>query len=222
MINNKAYIGYARNIEDRFATHKSRAFYENKEYEKTLYRAFRKYGLENFKFEVLLECEVEALANNEILLIKKYDTYKNGYNETEGGEGVSNIGESHPNSTFKESDIIDIRTRYSKRERKMEVRELYPEIGDSGFNKAWKGETWKHIMPEVYTKENIEFHSSNTAMSGSKNGRTKMTEKEVYEIRVRRKNGESWSEVYKDYSEKLTSGSFKNIWSYQNWKNVIV
>lgn len=221
-LNGKAYIGYAKDIEDRFKTHKSRAFYENKEYNKTLYRAFRKYGLDNFDFKVLLECEEGELKAKEIELIAKHRTYTDGYNETCGGEGVSSIGENHPNSKLTERDIINIRTRYANRERKMEVRKLYPNIGDSGFNKVWKGETWKHIMPEVYSEENIEFHKLNTAMVGSNNGRTKLSEQDVYTIRTRKKNGENWSVVYEDYKDRLTSGSFKNIWSYQNWKSVIV
>lgn len=41
-----------------------------------------------------------------------------------------------------------------------------------------------------------------------------MTEQDVYQIRLRRKNGENIREVYKNYSDKLTYGSFTNIWSY--------
>ena len=77
-------------------------------------------------------------------------------------------------------------------------------------------------MDEVYTPENKEFHKHNTANNGSKNGRSRLTEEEVRDIRMRRKNGEILSEVYKDYSNKLTYGSFTNVWTYQNWKNIIV
>ena len=28
--------------------------------------------------------------------------------------------------------------------------------------------------------------------------------------------------AYEDYKDKLTKGSFTNIWSYQNWKNITV
>ena len=57
-INHKVYIGLSNNIEKRWKTHKQRAFSENdKEYNKHLYRAFRKYGLENFTFEVIEEID---------------------------------------------------------------------------------------------------------------------------------------------------------------------
>ena len=77
-------------------------------------------------------------------------------------------------------------------------------------------------MPEVYTEENKEFHKHNTANSGSQNGRSKLTEQEVFNIRTRRKNGEKLSDVYADYSDRMTYKSFSNVWTYQNWKNIIV
>lgn len=71
-------------------------------------------------------------------------------------------------------------------------------------------------MPEVYTDFNIHYHKCNTGNKGSLNGRAKLTEDDVYNIRLRRKNGEKRGEVYKDYQNKITKGSFNNIWSYQN------
>ena len=77
-------------------------------------------------------------------------------------------------------------------------------------------------MPEVYTEENKNFHKHNTSNCGSSNGRSRLNEQEVYEIRIRRKNGEKLMDVYQDYSDKLTYKSFTNVWTYQNWKNIIV
>ena len=77
-------------------------------------------------------------------------------------------------------------------------------------------------MPEVFTEENKNFHKHNTSNNGSKNGRSRLNENDVYQIRLRRKNGENIREVYKDYSNKITYGSFTNVWTYQNWKNIIV
>ena len=55
-INNKLYIGITKDFTERIKYHKQRAFQEkHKEYDKVLYRAFRKYGLENFEFEILEE-----------------------------------------------------------------------------------------------------------------------------------------------------------------------
>lgn len=224
LLNEQSYIGLSVNIEKRWLKHKSNyQNLNNKEYEKTLYRAFRKYGIENFSFEVLEECDQTELSNREIYWISYYNTFANGYNETPGGEIICIGGENHPNHKLTEKDIKIIRNYYNNKARKKDIFTLYKDrIGESGFNKIWKGETWKNIMPEVYTEENKKFHKNNTANKGSSNGRSKMTEQEVYEIRLRRKNGENIQEVYKDYNNKLTYGSFVNIWSYQNWKDIIV
>lgn len=77
-------------------------------------------------------------------------------------------------------------------------------------------------MPEVYTSENKAFHKHNTSNSGSRNGRSKLNENDVRIIRLRRKNKEKLLDVYQDYCDKITYGSFTNIWTYQNWKNIIV
>ena len=85
-INNKCYIGRAININRRWTVHKRRAIIPNKEYDKYLYRAFRKYGIENFSFEVLEECSKEELDEKEKQYILQYHSYIDtyGYNETCG------------------------------------------------------------------------------------------------------------------------------------------
>lgn len=219
-INGNSYIGLSTDIKRRWKDHKSE-YNWNRESKKPLYQAFKKYGIQNFTFEVLEECFPEELSNKEKYYIELYDTYKNGYNSTSGGEDYN--GEGHPKHKLNQDDIIDIRTRYNNLERKNEVYELYKDrISESGFHKIWNYETWKGIMEEVYTNENRIFHSHNTSNKGSKNGRSKLTENDVKNIRLRRKNGEKLSIVYKDYSDKLTYKSFTNVWTYQNWKDIIV
>ena len=223
-INGQSYIGLSVDIEERWYKHKTNyKNVDNKEYEKTLYRAFRKYGLNNFTFEVIEECEKEDLPNKEIFWISFYNTYADGYNETPGGEVICVGGEKHPNHKLSEEDVRIIRNYYNNKARKSDIYSLYKDrIGESGFHKIWNGNTWKSIMPEVYTEENKEFHKHNTANNGSKNGRSRLTEEDVQAIRLRRKNGEKLLDVYQDYADKLTYGSFTNVWTYQNWKNIIV
>lgn len=54
---------------------------------KVLYRAFIKYGIENFTFEVVEECKRNKLDSREQYWIKKLKSYSNGYNMTKGGQG---------------------------------------------------------------------------------------------------------------------------------------
>lgn len=220
LINGNSYIGLSTHIEDRWKYHQTKYNWE-REKDKTLYQAFIKYGVENFSFEILEECLPEELSEKEKFYINKYNTYKNGYNMTAGGE--DNQGESHPKHKLTKEDIIDIRTRYDNLERRYEVYQLYKDkIGESGFSKIWKGETWKTIMMEVYTEQNKQYHLHDTANKGSMNGRARLNENDVKNIRLRRKNGEQLKEVYKDYQDKVTYGSFTNVWTYQNWKNIVV
>ena len=219
-LNGHSYIGQSIHIEHRWQEHKSQYNWERKP-NKPLYLAFSKYGIENFTFEVLEECESNKLNIKEKEWIEHYDTYKNGYNQTCGGE--NNYGDNHPGHKLTSEDVVNIRIRYNNHERRKDVFLDYNNrIGESGFNKIWKGETWKNILPEVYTDENKLFHKNNTGNIGSSNGRARLNEEDVKQIRLRRKNGENIREVYKDYQDKLTYGSFTNVWTYQNWKNIVV
>ncbi len=52
------------------------------------HKAIKKHGREDFKWEIIAECiSLEELNRTEVEMIKKYDTFGNGYNLTEGGEG---------------------------------------------------------------------------------------------------------------------------------------
>lgn len=83
-INNKSYVGQSRNIEKRWSDHRA----SNLDY--PLYRAFKKYGIENFSFYILQECLPEDLDRKEIHWIKKMNSLSpNGYNILDGGK--SNI-----------------------------------------------------------------------------------------------------------------------------------
>lgn len=82
-VNNKKYIGITtRSIEERFEEHckaKSGIGY-----------AIRKHGRSNFKITELEYAEdQEELIELEMENIKKYKTFKTGYNQTIGGEGVN-------------------------------------------------------------------------------------------------------------------------------------
>lgn len=221
-INNKSYIGLSIDIENRIKAHFSRAFTRDREYDKLLYRAIRKHGVESFSWRVLELCEEKELEQKEISWIEKFDTYKNGYNETIGGEiGNMQKGEQHSRSKLTEAEVRDIRTRYNNLERHMEVYEKYKhKIGKSGFGKVWRGESWKHIMMEVYTEENKNFHKNNSAMKGSTNGRAILTEDEVLSIWKRKENGETAKKVYEDYKDRMAFGSFFNTYSGYNWKHL--
>lgn len=90
-INGKCYIGKSVDIHDRWIRHHSRAFQENdRQYNCYLYRSIRKYGLDNFTFEVIEECSFDELNDKEIFYIDFYNSFNRdyGYNMTRGGDGA--------------------------------------------------------------------------------------------------------------------------------------
>lgn len=87
IINNKKYIGSTiKKPNIRYNQHIYNAFHENThQYNYPLYQAIRKYGLDNFEFEVLLskDCDEATIRKIEAEYIKKYNTLSpNGYNQT--------------------------------------------------------------------------------------------------------------------------------------------
>ena len=94
LINNKIYIGQSTDIKSRWIAEKTKAFNDNSNiYDTVLSRAFRKYGLNNFKFEILEECKVEELDEKEKYYIYYYNSLVPfGYNVAQGGKNNS----SHP------------------------------------------------------------------------------------------------------------------------------
>lgn len=91
LINNKSYIGQSINIEKRWYEHKYKSQCNNdNSFNSILHMAFRKYGIENFKIEVIEELKTpEQLDEKERYYINFYNTITPyGYNILEGGQKI--------------------------------------------------------------------------------------------------------------------------------------
>ena len=86
-INEKLYIGQSKNLNCRKKQHLKNAFNpNNRDYDCLFHRAIRKYGIDNFIFEVLEECDISDLNNREKYYIKECNSMMPfGYNMTIGG-----------------------------------------------------------------------------------------------------------------------------------------
>ena len=91
-VNSKCYVGQAIKLRNRLKSHISN--YTNKRYDNPLYRAFNKYGLDKFTYQLLDVLEEndykEARKQLDILEIKyieTYNSYNKGYNQTKGDDG---------------------------------------------------------------------------------------------------------------------------------------
>lgn len=85
-LNGHCYVGQSVDIHRRWRQHREAA--KNNEYA-PLYLTMRKYGIENFDFSILEECEIEELDNKEIQYIEQFNSYSQGYNQTRGGSQYS-------------------------------------------------------------------------------------------------------------------------------------
>lgn len=98
-VNNKIYVGKtATTIANRWLHHLDA--YKNFDWH--LYRAMRKYGIDQFLIEQIEECDNEIINEREIYWIEKLDTFHNGYNSTLGGEGRKQISREEVIKLWKE------------------------------------------------------------------------------------------------------------------------
>lgn len=199
LTNGKNYIGQSINILRRKAEH----FYNNYYCTSLIDQAIQKKGKDNFTFDIIEECEKDQLNNREKYWIEYYDSFNNGYNCTKGGQN-----EYCGRRKITPEDVINIRTAYNNHEDWYEVYLKYKDtLSIDGFKHIWQGNRWKDIMPEVYTKENKEYYR----LKGQfKKGDGNLTNAEVINIRKRYVN-ETAEQIWQDYKEKYTLGSFKQI-----------
>lgn len=120
-INHKVYIGQSKDIYARFVRHVSSKFSKN-----DLYKDFKKFGLNNFSFEILKE--TYDLDYWEIFLIRIYKSAnpKFGYNLTVGGHELN--GELNPFYGKHHSKItneINAQKHFCKRIRCIETGEIF-------------------------------------------------------------------------------------------------
>lgn len=109
MQNGKVYVGQSTNMNKRIVAHRKHAFNSNDwntKYEYPLYRAIRKYGLNNFYVGVLCKCSTEQLDKIEESYIELLDSANpiNGYNVMS-----QVIGDNRGGIKFNKDIISDIK-----------------------------------------------------------------------------------------------------------------
>ena len=232
-INQKCYIGQSVNIKARQYNHKSAAFNKQaSDYNSQFHQAIRKYGLENFEFEIVAtltekEYSKETLNQLEKFFIEYYNSYKNGYNATPGGEENplrSQSGSKNGRALLNEDDVRYIRECYNAH---IPFKQIYKEyknkISKRGLQKVWWFETWKNICPEYHTEENKYWHSHNAKANNSKvaaNNKRAFSEKEVKEMRQDYDNGMSPKQVWLKYAPDKAWSTVYNIIIRNTYKDI--
>lgn len=177
-INNKVYIGITQSIEKRRIQH------FNCKKHHPLYNAIRKYGKDNFTFEVIdTSNDRKVLCELEKYYIKLYNSTnrKYGYNISSGGE--DNKGTANPRATLTEEEVINIRKlRFENIMTCKEAHKLYSDkISFSAFEKIWEWRTWKNIGLEYKNKPDASIMK---VRNGETNGNAIYTDDEVLQFRM--------------------------------------
>lgn len=87
----RIYIGQSKDIRKRLREHLECCKSSNTSENKGLVNSWNKYGEDCFDFEILKECSCDLLDDEERYWISYYDSFKNGYNMTSGGQNGSTI-----------------------------------------------------------------------------------------------------------------------------------
>ena len=215
-INNKKYIGQTINPNQRYNAHKSN--YQNsnnQEYNSLLHKAFRKYGFENFDYEILSKDidDIELLNQLEIFYIKKFNTkVPNGYNVESGGKNAPKPKtlehkkkEIWSQAKLTEEEVIELRKAYKAKKSPTEIynKKYKDRLHYNSFLNIWSGRRYGLIMPEVFEK-----------------GRhTKLTADIVKKIR---KDKETLNLSYQKLADKygISKSTVADIINYRTWKDV--
>src|SRR5438876_1198871 len=114
LINQKIYIGLTTlSVERRWAKHIKD--YKRNTYNSNLYKAFKKYGIQNFEIKQIDFCfSLKELSDKEIFWIKKLDSTNptKGYNILTGG------------ITFNSDNSLDWWNRLSLKEKEMYCQKI--------------------------------------------------------------------------------------------------
>ena len=90
-VNGKKYIGQSRNLIKRWNQHKTESRRDKPKM--IVDKAIKKYGIDNFSFEILFECPLNMLDDWETDMIRLYDSMRpRGYNCVDKCNGVSEKG----------------------------------------------------------------------------------------------------------------------------------
>jgi group I intron endonuclease len=186
-INGKCYVGQTIHPEGRKLAHQrdvenSTGF--------AFHSAVRKYGWENFEYEVVVTAPVDLLNDLEINIIHMEDAYTKGYNMTEGGGGRSEISNYQKEQIAKNNKerVLTKATRQrmseSAKKRGAHSKEVYQKAARAKSRKVdiYCYITKKLLYKEVYLNEFCNEHGYdrarfNAVLSGVRSHHKNLTAK---------------------------------------------
>jgi group I intron endonuclease len=175
-INNKKYIGQSVNLEERYKSHlRNYNNPNNTSYSGKFYRALRKYGVENFDYEILYSenfLSTETLNELEIYYIKLFDSFNNGYNMNKGGNYTSG------HKILWEEDIPKIYELLKNENLTLAEIGKQFDVSEGTIRLINKGKIW--ISPDIIYPIRINSYTKN---KGGSNPNAKMSDEFVMFLR---------------------------------------
>lgn len=117
-LNNKIYIGQSIHIEQRISEHKSESLYGSPDrlaYNSVIHKAIRKYGWDNFSWEIIEECSIPQLDDKEKYWIAYFNSLvPNGYNILIGGQVYRKNNDNTDSDTKKDKCPICGKEKYKQ------------------------------------------------------------------------------------------------------------
>jgi len=179
VINGKVYIGKTKNtLESRKCEH----IKKSKNPKLYFHSALKKYGNDNFVWEVIYECNNNAELNAaEIKFISEYASNKCGYNLTTGGDGgyifspnvLSHIGEQTKLRNYKFGNPFKGKTH--SEETKKIISEKMKEWNKTN-NSPFKGKTHSEETKKIISEKMKEWNKTNNSpMVGKKHSEESKT-----------------------------------------------
>jgi len=129
--NGKIYIGFDSNWPHRKNCHKS----YHKNGNTKFYRAIKKYGWENFEWQIIYQSKDKNHTKDfmENYFICEYDSFKNGYNSTLGGDGTFGISKKGQKFSYNHNNWVG--KKHSEETKKLMSKNMKgkrPHVNQSG------------------------------------------------------------------------------------------
>jgi group I intron endonuclease len=215
--NGKVYIGKTKHtLIHRMKEH----LRDSKNPKTTFHHALAKYGHDEFEWKVIYKCkDINELNTLEVKFISEYNSYKNGYNSTTGGDGgyefsddvLKKIGDCTKRRNILYGNPFQNKTHTdeSKKVISKQVKEWYNE-NDHPF----KGKTHVAETIQKIREANKEWHKYN---ENSFKGKTHTDEAKKL---MRQKRIEWHNENENPFKGKVHSETTKKIISEKNTGNI--
>lgn len=174
----KSYIGISKDVHRRWIQHKS--WVNTGARRSAIYSAMQKYGIDAFSWQIIEECSKDDLEMREQHWIAVFDTFRNGYNLTAGGEYNKEVSEesrkrmsdSHKGKK-QPQELIEKRVKrgsehfaYGKQRDEATRQKISQSLTGKKHSEETKAKRSKALMGRKMSQESIE--KSRIARTGMK------------------------------------------------------